>query len=122
MMWALGSASAAAEPPQQRPATQMLEQTFANEPPAATLLQSPQEIKLHAAARAAFVPTTDAAAVTRIYAADDDEVAESSSYARLHALKAAELRSLLAKLGLPTHGTKTQLVARLTGSHADAPL
>ena len=53
-------------------------------------------------------------------AAGTDARDEGGAYARLHALKAVELRALLIKVGLPSGGTKAQLVARLTGSYADA--
>ena len=105
----------------------------------AVLLQSPQEVRLQVAAKAALSPASMSAAggehqhgapatpAAAAGAASDvlppsprDEAGANGAYARLHALKAVELRALLLKVGLPSGGTKAQLVARLTGNYADA--
>ena len=105
----------------------------------AVLMQSPQEVRLQVAAKAALSPASMSAAggehqhgapatpAAAAGAASDvlppsprDEAGANGAYARLHALKAVELRALLLKVGLPSGGTKAQLVARLTGNYADA--
>jgi hypothetical protein len=102
----------------------------AAQPQGAVLLQSPQEVRLQVAAKAAMAPASTAAAdgeeqqrtpaASPPVAGADAVRDEGGAYARLHALKAVELRALLIKVGLPSGGTKAQLVARLTGSYADA--